>query len=100
MTSMRPLPPRLTALLTHPFFTHSLIYSLPSLLTHLSFIQHMVIHSSILLLLRVLTMEFVTDMVPTNDAAALAKAGMNPYRVACMLSDMFAEMVFCTGKYP
>lgn len=45
-------------------------------------------------------MEFVTDMVPTNDAAALAKAGMNPYRVACMLSDMFAEMVFCTGKYP
>ena len=47
---------------------------------------------------RVLTMEFVTGMVPTNDARALAEAGMDPYRVGCMLSDLFAEMVFCTGR--
>mmetsp|Transcript_7367 Transcript_7367/g.13619 ORF Transcript_7367/g.13619 Transcript_7367/m.13619 type:complete len:543 (+) Transcript_7367:102-1730(+) len=47
---------------------------------------------------RVLTMEFVTGMVQTNDAKALAKAGMDPYKVGCMLSDMFAEMVFCTGR--
>jgi aarF domain-containing kinase len=47
---------------------------------------------------RVLTMEFVTDMVPTNDSQALRKAGMDPYKVGCMLSDLFAEMVFCTGR--
>jgi len=47
---------------------------------------------------RVLTMEFVTDMVPTNDAAKLRAAGMDPYKVGCMLSDLFAEMVFCTGR--
>ncbi|QDZ18388.1 ABC1 domain-containing protein [Chloropicon primus] len=47
---------------------------------------------------RVLTMEFVTGMVPTNDAKALREAGMDPYKVGCMLSDLFAEMVFCTGR--
>ena len=47
---------------------------------------------------RVLTMEFVTGMVATNDAKALRAAGMDPWIVGCMLSDMFAEMVFCSGR--
>ena len=46
---------------------------------------------------RVLTMEFVDDMVHCNDADKLRAAGFDPMEVAGLLSDTFAEMLFCTG---
>lgn len=47
---------------------------------------------------RVLTMEYVPGLIPANDATALKKAGLDPWKVGCMISDMFAEMVFCSGR--
>ena len=46
---------------------------------------------------RVLTMDFVEGMVRCNDADELRAEGFDPLEVAGLLSDTFAEMLFCTG---
>ena len=46
---------------------------------------------------RVLTMEFVGDMVRCDDPDALRAAGLDVAEVSQKLSDTFAEMLFCTG---